>query len=343
MVTADSFGPERGGLPCRGASTHCRRVSRPRSHRQGASRLAGTVARSVGRLAYAARAGKAIGLSRNIEGVERTLERVAEWRDRRRPSWRYEVTEECERRVHELLGAQWPCEERQRFDKVWSATLDDLAARGLEVGRSLFGGWSDGDARLAAVAWCLARHLRPDRVVETGVARGLTTRVLLEALERNGRGRLESIDLPPLLEHALAEETAAAVPERLYERWDRCSAARAGGPARARRRSRADTTSSCTTAYDHGPEPRFEFKHVWPALAPGGAALIDDVEKNVATGRFLEAHRTTPAVFSWGRQQQGPDRLFDQAESRAATRAVTVVLGRAIRGQRLGQRARLLA
>ena len=259
--------------------------------------MAGTVARSVGRLAYAARAGKAI-VAQPYEGVERTLERVAEWRDRRRPSWRYEATEECERRVHELLGAQWPCEERQRFDEVWSATLDDLAARGLEVGRSLFGGWDDGDARLAAVAWCLARHLRPDRVVETGVARGLTTRVLLEALERNGRGRLWSIDLPPLLERALAEETAAAVPERLYERWTLLrGSSRRLLPGLVAGLGQIDLFlhDSMHTARNLG----FEFKHVWPALAPGGAALIDDVEKNVATARFLEAHPTTPAVFSW--------------------------------------------
>jgi Methyltransferase domain len=262
-----------------------------------ARRAAGPIARSVGRLAYAARAVKAIA-AQPYEGVERTLERVAEWRDRRRPSSRYEAMEECEQRVHELVGAPWPCEERQRFDEVWSATLDDLAARGLEVGRGQFGGWDDGDARLTGVAWCLARHLRPDRVVETGVARGVTTRVLLEALERNGRGRLWSIDLPPLLDRALAEETAAAVPERLYERWTLLR----GSSRRLLPGLVADLGQIDLFLHDSmhtARNLRFEFKHVWPALAPGGAALIDDVEKNVATGRFLQAHPTTPAVISW--------------------------------------------
>ena len=36
------------------------------------------------------------------------------------------------------------------------------------------------------------------KVVETGVAHGVTSRFILEALERNGRGFLWSIDLPPL-------------------------------------------------------------------------------------------------------------------------------------------------
>lgn len=79
------------------------------------------------------------------------------------------------------------------------------------MSRGAFGGWDDGDARLGRLAWCLTRHLRPEFVVETGVARGLTTRVILEAMDRNGRGRLWSIDLPPLIAQELWEETAAAV------------------------------------------------------------------------------------------------------------------------------------
>ena len=43
---------------------------------------------------------------------------------------------------------------------------------------------------------------------------------------------------------------------------------------------------------------RFELNHAWPALAPDGAALIDDVEKNVATGEFLQAHPGTRSVIS---------------------------------------------
>ena len=42
---------------------------------------------------------------------------------------------------------------------------------------------------------------------------------------------------------------------------------------------------------------RFELEQVWPALTPGGAMLIDDVEKNVATGQFRQAHPETLAVI----------------------------------------------
>jgi hypothetical protein len=41
---------------------------------------------------------------------------------------------------------------------------------------------------------------------------------------------------------------------------------------------------------------RFELDVIWPALAPGGAALIDDVERNRAFGVFTRAHPEAAAV-----------------------------------------------
>jgi Methyltransferase domain len=221
--------------------------------------------------------------------MERTLEQIARWRDLRTEPWPYEATEEYEERIHALLGARWPCDERHGFDDVWNATLDDLATRGIQVGRGAYGGWDDGDARLSQVAWCLVRHLRPKRIVETGVARGLTTRVLLEALEQNGSGHLCSIDLPPLIEANLEQETAAAVPERLYDRWTLLR----GSSRRMLRGLLAGLGQIDLFLHDSmhtTRNVRFEIGQVWPALADGGAALIDDVERNTATGRFLREH-----------------------------------------------------
>jgi predicted O-methyltransferase YrrM len=221
---------------------------------------------------------------------------MAGWRESRQPPWRYEAATDCEERVHRLIGAAWPCQELQRWDELWRSLLDELAARGFQVGRGAFGGWDDGDPRLGRLAWCLARHLRPERVVETGVARGLTTRMLLEALERNARGRLWSIDLPPLLEHQLARETAVAVPDRLYPRWTLLR----GSSRRRLRRLVTELGQIDLFVHDSMHTTRnvqFELDQVWPVLATKGAAVIDDVERNAATGRFVEAHRDTPAVL----------------------------------------------
>jgi Methyltransferase domain len=34
----------------------------------------------------------------------------------------------------------------------------------------------------------------------------------------------------------------------------------------------------------------FELDRIWPALADGGAALVDDVQQNAAFGRFVRSH-----------------------------------------------------
>jgi hypothetical protein len=66
--------------------------------------VAGTITRPLGRLRYAGRASLAIA-AQPYEGIERTLERVAESRDARRDPWPYTATEACEERLHAMLGA----------------------------------------------------------------------------------------------------------------------------------------------------------------------------------------------------------------------------------------------
>ena len=108
----------------------------------------------------------------------------------------YPVAEEWATVLHEAINAPWPCPESERFGEVWDATIGDLTAAGLRVGRASYGGWNDGDRAQAEAIWCLVAHMRPTTVVETGVAHGLTSRVILEGLKRNGSGQLWSIDLP---------------------------------------------------------------------------------------------------------------------------------------------------
>jgi hypothetical protein len=222
------------------------------------------------------------------EGVERAREKLAERRDLRDGPWRPAATGD-ERQLHDRLGLPWPCADHGDFEAVWAGAVDTLAGRGLRAGRGAFGGWDDGDKRLCRIAWCLARHLRPGRVLETGVGRGLTTRVLLEALERNRTGRLWSVDLPPLLEHALAAETGAAVIPQLRGRWTLVTGSSRHvlpgllgeiGPIDVFVHDSMHTTRNVS----------FELGRAWPALAAGGAALIDDVERNHGVQRFLAAH-----------------------------------------------------
>ena len=247
---------------------------------------------------YLARVSRAL-VMQPYEGVERVVERVARRREPDLPAWPrgFEVTGAWAEQLHRLIGAAWPCEERHAFADVWADALRDLAGQGLEIGRGSFGSWDDGDVQLAEAAWCLVRHLRPGRTIETGVARGLTTRVVLEALERNQAGHLWSIDLPPLVKRELAREVGAAVPERLHARWTLL----AGSSRRRLPRLIADVGQVGLFVHDSMHTTRnlgFELAHAWPALAPGGAVLIDDVEKNLATDRFLRSHPEVSAVVT---------------------------------------------
>ena len=72
-------------------------------------------------------------------------------------------------------------------------------------------GGDDGDRAQAEAIWCLVAHLRPATVVETGVAHGLTSRVILEGLHRNGNGHLWSVDLPAVIRRCV---TRSAWPSR---------------------------------------------------------------------------------------------------------------------------------
>ena len=72
----------------------------------------------------------------------------------------------------------------------------------LAENRSSFGGrsflsWGPGiGTSLGTMLYALCRKLRPEQVVETGVAGGVSSSYILCALEENKHGELYSIDLP---------------------------------------------------------------------------------------------------------------------------------------------------
>ena len=231
-----------------------------------------------------------VALARNPpEAIERARDRVSVKRERRHAEAPvYEVDADWERRFHEHIGASWPCPERPGFDALWEEVVASLVARDFRVGRGAFGGWDDADPALARAIWCLALHQKPRVTVETGVARGLTSRFLLEAIERNGSGSLFSIDLPPLIRRDLAAETGAAVPATLRGRWT-CIA----GSSHRRLPALLDQLGHVDLfLHDSSHTTRnvlFELDLVWKVLADGGVSLVDDVDYNRGFGLFTDS------------------------------------------------------
>ena len=229
------------------------------------------------------------------EARERVLERIDEWRGRRHPLAQPTIVDGWEEQVHRLLGEPWPCPAHAEFGGIYDDAVASVTDRGMRVGRGAFGGWDDGDAALARTVWCATLHTRPEHVVETGVARGITSRIVLEAFERNGFGHLWSIDIPPLIETDLAAETAIAVPDSLRRRWRYLEgSSRRRLPALVAVLGRVDlfVHDSMHTTRNVG----FELAQIWPALRTGGLAIVDDVERNSAFANFGDAHTDTPTT-----------------------------------------------
>lgn len=213
--------------------------------------------------------------------MERIHERIAERRERRAGPPVYQPERDWEAKLHAHLGIEWPCAARAEFDPLWSDVRQLLTDQSLTLGRGAYGGWDDADPAFARAVWCLARHLRPGKVVETGVARGITTRFLLEALERNGNGRLWSIDLPPLLDRKLRSQTGAAIPERCRRHWQYVQ----GSSRRRLPQLLADLDEIDLFVHDSihtGRNLRFELDSALTAIGPRGALVSDDVHMNTA-------------------------------------------------------------
>jgi predicted O-methyltransferase YrrM len=225
-----------------------------------------------------------------LESLERIRDKRGEHRDRALPPPTYQPEAAFLQALHTELGAAWPCREADRFEAIWVEIEQTFAHKGIRFGRAAYGGWDDGDQLLAQTSWCLVRHLWPTIVVETGVARGITSRVMLEGLEQNGSGHLWSVDLPPLLERGLAAEIGAAITDSLRPRWTYVrGSSRRKLPALARRLGAIDLF-----VHDSFHSERnllFEWETVLPFLQPHGVLVADDVERHHGLASFIERNQ----------------------------------------------------
>jgi len=146
------------------------------------------------------------------------------------------------------------------------------------------------------VLYHLVRWLRPARVVETGVYRGISSAFLLAGLADNGTGSLVSIDLPsasypgdtgpdasPL---APGEATGYVVPDELRVRWRLVVGS-------SREQLPAVAAEGSIDLFLHDSEHTvatmvWEYTTAWAALRPGGLLVSDDVDWNEAFTTFTQ-------------------------------------------------------
>jgi len=276
------------------------------------------------RAGYAVRA-SAVMMRHPKQGVERVRGRLDRHEDRRAlaatglpASVLYGVSEDWAERLHAALEAPWPCPAVESFGPVWDRIVAGLTEAGARVGVASYGGWNDGDRAFGEAIWCLTAHLRPRTVVETGVAHGLTSRVILEGLNRNGNGQLWSVDLPAV-DSALHPEIGMAVPEGLRSPWTYVQGtARERLPGLLRELGRIDMFIH--DSLHTGRNQQFELEAAWAALRPGGAAVVDDIDHSLAFRTFVDTFDEEARPRAWlaarhvtGSGLAGPDGLWGLA------------------------------
>jgi predicted O-methyltransferase YrrM len=196
-----------------------------------------------------------------------------------------------------------------RLDEPLDSLLGDLQRIYRRVLTELRGQYDDADFYRAATGgvpgskevllYALVRRARPRLAVETGVAQGVSSVFLLEAMERNGSGRLISVDLPNYDPRGRAEMddphgfdgtfvkrdlgVGWLVPSELRTRWELIL-----GDSREVLQK---LTANELDLFYHDSEHsylcmQFEYRWAIPRLAPGGLLLSDDINRNSA---FMEA------------------------------------------------------
>lgn len=244
---------------------------------------------SDGGFTYLARAAR-LAISHPREGLDRIRNRLELATGGSSGPGSYTADAAWRRTLEQHLapGAAAPAEQ---FDRLWAEFAGDVATSGLPPGEG-----HDADPAFARAVWTLALALRPSRVVETGVARGIVTRFLLDALERSGQGLLWSIDLPPV-SNAWHEHAAAAVPLAKRERWTYLrGSSRRRLPGLLAELGTIDlfVHDSLHTARNM----RFELELAWAHLAPGGAIVADDVQENAAFAELAARSDAGPSVVA---------------------------------------------
>jgi predicted O-methyltransferase YrrM len=157
----------------------------------------------------------------------------------------------------------------------------------IEEKRSVFGkirppfyDFSIGTA-LGLVLYVICRRQKPDIVVETGVASGVSSSYILCALEQNKRGQLYSIDLPWWQEN----QSGWLIPEYLRHRWH-LIIGRSSEELAPLLRQVAEIDIFLHDSDHSYHNMLWEFQAAWRYLKAGGLLLAHNIDANEAFSDF---------------------------------------------------------
>lgn len=164
------------------------------------------------------------------------------------------------------------------------------------------------------ILYSIVRAYKPAIIVETGVARGISSAFILCAMNENRKGHLYSIDLPPYMaydkidkekfhvlkdgqRHKITENLVGDfVPEYLKDRWTLILGdAKTKLPELLKKINKIDIFfHDSLHTYEH---MLFEYETAWPHITKNGLLISHDVLWNEAFLEFSKKVNLKPSIY----------------------------------------------
>ena len=153
----------------------------------------------------------------------------------------------------------------------------------------------NADSSLSIICHALTRYLKPAVVLETGVAYGMTSAVVLLAIERNNCGKLISIDLPPLSDPS-GKFTGFGIPKHLRNDWilHLGSTRRLLPKVVEKTKNMGLFISDSANIYSL---QRYEFESVWKTLSSGGVMVFNNISRKLQ--KYLKSTEKSEFYSVW--------------------------------------------
>jgi predicted O-methyltransferase YrrM len=202
----------------------------------------------------------------------------------------------------ELIKASFPTlssSEIEMIEEEYTVLRAELEERCSSMSDWLeYPDWYAIERETSFLYYAACRHLAPNNVLETGIANGHSTFFFLQAMKKNGKGSLHSVDIADNVGKLLTAEERAV--------WNLHVL---GSPQRRSFSSILDSISPLDlfvhdSDHTYGWQ-MFEFRTAWTALSKRGALLSDDIDHSMAFVDFCAEIDTKPILLLDTRKVSG--------------------------------------
>ena len=148
----------------------------------------------------------------------------------------------------------------------------------------------------------LCKLVKPELIVETGVAYGVSSSYILKALDENNKGKLISID-SIFRPWQSKEMIGAAIPKNLRNRWE----LKIGTSKKLLEKILITLPPIDIFLHDSLHTYKnmyYEFKTSWPFIKKNGFLLSDDISSNNAFSDFYKSIKKEPIIMLQNQNSQ---------------------------------------